>query len=149
MRYAEGVDRDYFSRPRPRLFGHRGAAGVAPENTMVSFRRALADGAEYLELDVHATRDGVVVVIHDATVDRTTDGRGAVRDLTFGELRGLDAGFRFANAEEHPFRGQGVRVPALRELLEELPETALNVEIKQAHPPIERLVVELLEELGA
>ncbi len=140
---------DYFSRSRPRLFGHRGAAGVAPENTLPSFRRAIADGVEYLELDVHGTRDGVVVVIHDPTLARTTDGSGAVRDLSFAELSHFDAGYRFESAGAHPFRALGVRVPALHELLDEFPDTALNIEIKQADPPIEPLVAALLREYGA
>lgn len=139
----------FFSRPRPRLFGHRGAAGVAPENTLPSFRRANADGAEILELDVHASRDGVVVVIHDATLDRTTDGIGAVRDLTFEEIRRHDAGYRFQAAKDsYPYRRQGIRVPALTELLDEFPEVLLNIEIKQSHPPIEKAVVSLLRGLG-
>lgn len=140
---------DYFSAPRPRLYGHRGAAGIAPENTLPSFRRAVADGARYLELDVHATRDGVVVVIHDPTLDRTTDGSGEVRALSFDELRRHDAGFRFESAGGHPYRGRGVRVPALEELLDELPAVPLNVEIKQAEPPIEDAVVRLLERRAA
>jgi glycerophosphoryl diester phosphodiesterase len=139
----------YFARPRPRLFGHRGAAGVAPENTLVSFERAVRDGAGYLELDVHATRDGVVVVIHDATVDRTTDGMGTVCEMTFDELRRRDAGFRFEENGTYPFRGTGVRVPSLEELLVALPDMPLNIEIKQAEPAIEGEVVSLLEEKGA
>lgn len=136
----------YFSSPRPRLFGHRGAAGVAPENTLPSFERAVADGAELLELDVHASRDGVVVVIHDPTLERTTDGQGAVRDFSFAELRRHDAGFRFASGGNHPFRGKGVRIPALKQLLEAFPTVPLNIEIKQVDPPIEPLVVDLLTE---
>jgi glycerophosphoryl diester phosphodiesterase len=143
------MGRGYFARPLPRLFGHRGAAGIAPENTMASFRQALADGAEYLELDVHATHDGVVVVIHDSTLERTTNGAGMVRDLTFAELERLDAGFRFVHDGSYPFRGQGVRVPALEELLEELPDVSLNIEIKQAEPALEPAVVALLERKGA
>src|ERR1044071_2266469 len=107
----------YFSGPRPRLFGHRGAAGLFPENTMPSFRQAVEDGADALELDVHATRDGVVVVIHDGTLERTTDALGPVRDLTFAELGRCDAGFHFSDGRGHPFRGRGVRVPALAEVL--------------------------------
>jgi glycerophosphoryl diester phosphodiesterase len=136
------VSADYFAGPRPRLFGHRGAAGVAPENTMPSFRRAVESGVDALELDVHATRDGVVVVLHDPTLDRTTDGHGPVRERTFEELRERDAGFHFPG---EAFRGRGVRVPALEELLDEFPRTALNIEIKQAEPPIEDAVVSLLE----
>jgi glycerophosphoryl diester phosphodiesterase len=135
---------DYFSGPRPRVFGHRGAAGLAPENTIVSFERAVRDGAAVLELDVHATRDGVVVVIHDDTLDRTTNGSGAVRQLDFAELRRHDAGFRFESDGEHPFRGRGVRVPSLEEILELFPSMPLNIEIKQGEPPIETIVVDLL-----
>jgi glycerophosphoryl diester phosphodiesterase len=136
---------EYFAGPRPRLFGHRGAAGLLPENTMPSFRRAVADGADVLELDVHATRDGVVVVIHDDTLDRTTDGTGRVRELTFDELSRYDAGARFGADVGFPCRGRGIRVPALEELLDELPAVPLNIEIKQAEPAIEDAVVSLLE----
>lgn len=140
---------DYFSRPLPRLFGHRGAAGVAPENTLPSFRIALDEGAEYLELDVHATHDGVPVVIHDATLERTTDGAGAVRERSLAELGRYDAGYRFEREGDHPFRGRGVRVPTLEALLDEFPGVPLNIEVKQADPPIAGLVVSLIERRGA
>jgi glycerophosphoryl diester phosphodiesterase len=136
---------EYFAGPRPRLFGHRGAAGLLPENTMASFRRAVADGADALELDVHATRDGVVVVIHDETLDRTTDGAGRVREQTFAALSRYDAGARFGEEDGLPYRGRGIRVPALEELLDELPALPLNIEIKQTEPAIEDTVVSLLE----
>ena len=113
---------------------------------MESFARALRDGAGYLELDVHATRDGVVVVIHDPTIERTTGGAGTVRDMTFAELRRHDAGFRFEQDGEHPFRGKGIVVPALEELLAAFPTVPLNIEIKQAEPRIEASVVALLEQ---
>lgn len=142
-------DRDYFFRRCPRLYGHRGAAGLAPENTLPSFRRACEDGVGYLELDVHATRDGVVVVIHDATLERTTDGAGEVRSLSFAELCCHDAGHRFERDGEYPFRNCGVRVPSLEELIEALPGMPLNIEIKQAEPAIEERVVELLERCDA
>jgi len=121
-----------FDGTPPRLFGHRGAAGVAPENTLASFRRAHAAGVDVFELDVHATRDGEVVVLHDPTLDRTTDGAGAVAAVTFAELARLDAGHRFTpdDGRTFPFRGQGLRVPRLAELLAEFPDMPLNVEIK-------------------
>jgi glycerophosphoryl diester phosphodiesterase len=141
---------DYFAGPRPRLFAHRGGAGVAPENTIEAFAAGLAAGADRLELDVHATADGHVVVIHDPNVDRTTDGSGAVRDMTLAEIERLDAGYRFADAAgAHPFRGRSIRVPTLAALLEAFPETPLNIEIKQAEPAIEAEVLAVLDRFDA
>ncbi|HEY2389125.1 MAG TPA: glycerophosphodiester phosphodiesterase [Candidatus Binatia bacterium] len=130
----------------PRAFGHRGAAGVAPENTIVSFRRACADGADVLELDVHATADGEIVVLHDPTLERTTDGAGPVAALRYAEVERLDAGHRFTpdGGRTFPFRGTGVRVPRLAELLHELPGVPLNIEIKQETPSIVAEVVALV-----
>lgn len=116
----------------PLLIGHRGAAGLAPENTMPSFREAADRWAvDMIELDVRATADARCVVIHDATVDRTTDGTGAVAEMTLAELRRLDAGYRFTDGRGgHPFRGQGVRVPTLDEVLTAFPALRFTVEIK-------------------
>lgn len=135
-----------FPGPPPRVFGHRGAAGRAPENTLVSFRRARADGADVFELDVHGTADGEIVVLHDPTLDRTTNGTGAVSALPFREVVRLDAGFHFTpdGGRTFPLRGQGVRVPSLGELLREFPGVPLNIEIKQETPSIVAEVAALL-----
>lgn len=116
----------------PVLVAHRGGAGIAPENTMEAFRLAVTGyGADMLEMDAHLTADGQVVVIHDATVDRTTDGSGAVAAMTADQVRSLDAGFRFTDARgEAAFRGRGVRVPLFSEVLEAFPDTRINVECK-------------------
>lgn len=100
---------------RPRFLevhAHRGGAGLAPENTLAAFRKALELGVDALELDLHVTREGVVVVIHDETLDRTTDGRGDVGDLSLEAVKRLDAGGKFGPA----FRGE--RVPTLREVID-------------------------------
>jgi len=116
----------------------------------VAFAAGIAAGAERLELDVHATADGHVVVLHDATVDRTTDGTGAVRTLSLAAVKCLDAGYRFAGpAGDFPFRGRGVRVPTLAEVLAAHPGVPLNIEIKQAEPPIEAAVLAVLDGYGA
>ena len=78
----------FFALPGPIVFGHRGACGECPENTLPSFERALAQGADVLETDVHLTRDGEVVVLHDASLARTTDGNSRVADMRYDELRG-------------------------------------------------------------
>ena len=121
----------YFAPPRPRVFGHRGAAGVAPENTRPSFALAAALGAAYLELDVHATADGEIVVLHDALLDRTTDGSGPVSAQSWAQVGALDAGHHFTHdGHSFPYRGQGVRVPTLAAVLREFPAHRLNIEIK-------------------
>ena len=99
---------------------------------------------------MHATADGHVVVIHDETVDRTTDGTGPVRALTLATVQRLDAGHRFqASDGSYPFRGGGVHVPTLSELLNACPGVPLNIEIKQADPPIEHPVLAVLDGHGA
>jgi glycerophosphoryl diester phosphodiesterase len=114
------------------VVAHRGASAVLPENTMASFARGVEMGADAIELDVHLTADGQLAVIHDETVDRTTDGTGAVADLTMDQLRALDAGFRFADADgAFPHRGAGMAIPTLPEVLAWLPAgVGLVVEIK-------------------
>lgn len=119
-------------RGGPLLIGHRGAAGLAPENTMPSFREAVERWAvDMVELDVRASADGRCVVIHDATVDRTTDGTGPVAEMTLAELQQLDAGYRFRDADAgHPFRGRGITIPTLEQVLTTFPDTRFTIEIK-------------------
>jgi glycerophosphoryl diester phosphodiesterase len=116
----------------PLLIGHRGAAGLVPENTMASFRDAVDRWAvDMIELDLRASADGHCVVIHDPTVDRTTDGAGQVADMTLAELKDLDAGYRFQDKDGGcPFRGQGLRIPTIEEVLAGLPDTPLTLEVK-------------------
>lgn len=116
------------------VIGHRGAAGVAPENTLPSFRRAAEAGADAVELDLHAARSGELVVIHDETVERMTDGEGAVEEMTLEALRRLDAGHRFTadGGATYPFRGKGHRIPTLDEALAAIPDLPVIAEIKSA-----------------
>ncbi|MBX7100917.1 MAG: glycerophosphodiester phosphodiesterase [Myxococcaceae bacterium] len=118
----------------PLHISHRGGAALAPENTLAAFRQAVETfHTDMLELDVRLTRDGVVVVAHDPTVDRCTDGRGPVNSYSFGELIELDAGHRFTrDGATFPFRGQGVRIPTLAEVLTTFPEVRVNLEVKEA-----------------
>ncbi|MBI3178913.1 MAG: hypothetical protein HYZ27_04590 [Deltaproteobacteria bacterium] len=138
------------SLPRPLLIAHRGASRDAPENTMEAFDLAVRLGAHVLELDVRVSKDGVVVVMHDATVDRTTSGRGAVRDLTSSELGALDAGHHFEPVRrDFRFRGRGARVPRLEEVLAAYPKVGFNVEIKGDDPAAVKPVLDVLGHSGA
>ncbi|MEZ4374468.1 MAG: glycerophosphodiester phosphodiesterase family protein [Polyangiaceae bacterium] len=96
---------------------HRGGRKLAPEHTLVAYQNGLDVGADILELDVHATSDGVLVLMHDDTVDRTTNGTGAIKELTFAELRSLDAAYNFSEdgGQTFPYRGKGIQVPTLEE----------------------------------
>ena len=116
---------------------HRGGAGLWPENTMHAFAGAAALGVDVLEMDLHGTADGALVIIHDGTVERTTNGAGAVAALTLAELKKLDAGYRWTNdgGRTFPFRGRSVTVPTLREVLEGFPQARLNIDIKGTPPP--------------
>lgn len=129
---------------------HRGGALEAPENTLVAFGHAQAAGAAMVELDVHLTADGHAVVLHDATVDRTTNGSGPVAALTLAELRELDAAYHFSpDGVAYPFRGLGVRVPTLEEVLQAYPELPLIIEMKADDPDLAAEVARLVEAYDA
>lgn len=168
----------FFQGLTPTLhIAHRGGAALAPENTLEAFRLAVEKyRTDMLELDVHVSRDGELMVAHDATLDRCTDGTGPLKALTADELSRLDAGFRFVRddsiededaspdditldgtatagqleeAERHPFRGRGVRIPRLVEVLRAFPSVRLNLELKEASPGAEQLLAELLRKESA
>ncbi len=114
----------YNDLPRPIIFAHRGASAHAPENTLAAFELALRQGADAVELDAKLTSDGQIVVIHDQTVDRTTDGAGTVRKMTLAELRKLDAGSHF------DITFQGEPIPTLEEVLKAIGQlTFINIEL--------------------
>ncbi|MCP5041499.1 MAG: glycerophosphodiester phosphodiesterase [bacterium] len=137
----------FFEVPGPVIIGHRGAAGSAPENTLPSFERALAIGAEILESDIHATRDGVPVLVHDPDVARTTEGSGSIEDLTLDQLRSLDAGHHFScdAGASFPERGRGIRIPTLEEAFEAFGRARFNLEIKAPGLPLAERVIALVD----
>lgn len=134
------------SAGRPLVIAHRGASGTHPENTLPALAEAIALHSDLIELDLRMSKDGHVVVIHDKTVDRTTDGKGDVEQLTLDDLRKLDAGFAFStdSGKTFPFRGQGITVPTLEEVLTAFPEQLLMLEIKVASPRMIRQVIATL-----
>ena len=121
---------------RPLVIAHRGGRALWPENTLYAFERAVETGVDVLEMDIHTTADGVPVVMHDDTVDRTTDGSGPIHSFTLEELRGLDAGYDWSpdDGQTFPYRGQGITVPTVEEIFAAFPDVPLNIEIKQEEP---------------
>ncbi|MEO1483133.1 MAG: glycerophosphodiester phosphodiesterase [Myxococcota bacterium] len=130
---TEMADHAYLSDgpATPWVIAHRGGARLWPENTLLAFQNAHEAGVDVLEFDVHLSADGELVVIHDATVDRTTEGSGAVADTTVEALQALDAGYRWESPDgETLFRGKGIRIPTLTEVFERFPVQRLNIEMK-------------------
>ncbi len=141
------VAHPFFALRRPFAIGHRGCAGEVPENTLASFARGWADGAAVIETDVHLTRDGVPVLIHDDDVSRVSDGRGAVCDFDWAALSRLDAGYRFAGDDgATPFRGAGHRIPRLAEALDALPGARWNLELKEDLPGLVERTLAVIRE---
>ena len=127
------------------MVAHRGVPVIEPENTLASFALALKQGADALETDLHMTMDGHIVLSHDPSADRMTGVKAEFRAATLTEVKGWDAGFGFQDPDGHrPFAGKGIRVPTLAELLDEFPDVQLNVDIKQASPPMVSALLTLL-----
>ena len=114
------------------VIAHRGGRGLWPENTLYAFERAIKLGVDAIEFDVHLTRDHQLVILHDDTVDRTTDGVGKVEEQDYSTLSLLDAGYRWTddNGKTYPYRGQGIHLPLLEEVLNAFPFVRMNIELK-------------------
>jgi glycerophosphoryl diester phosphodiesterase len=137
------------SLDRLAAIAHRGGSKLRPENTLAAFDHAVSLGVDALECDVHLSRDGEAVVIHDATLDRTSDASGPVASRSAAELSRVDAGFRFGADDGFPFRSRGCGVPTLRELLDRYRDRPLIVEIKGDDPAVGRRAVGIIREHGA
>lgn len=149
---APAPERAFFrlGAPRPLVIAHRGGAGLWPENTLHAFERAAALGADVIETDVRLTADGALVLIHDATVERTTDGAGRVADLTLAELKRLDAGHRFTpdGGRTFPHRGRGLTIPTLAEAFALANGRRFNLEPKDDSPALVTALCRALREHG-
>ncbi len=117
----------------PLVFAHQGGDELWPGNTLFAFERAAALGVDVLEMDAHFTQDGILVIIHDETVDRTTNGTGLVEEMTLAELKQLDAAYWWTQdgGLTYPYKGQGIAIPTLEEIFQALPGYPVNIEIKK------------------
>ena len=144
-------EHEFFAETAPVIIAHRGGKGLAPENTLEAMRMGIEAGAHVIEFDLRATRDLDLVAMHDETVDRTTDGTGAVRDLTLAQVQALDAGYRFSpdGGLTFPFRGKGIRVPTLQEILVAFPDQRLLVDLKETDREVVARAAEVIADHGA
>ncbi len=142
----------FFDPPRPRVFAHRGASGDYPENTLPAFAAARDLGVPYIELDVHMTRDGHVVVAHDDNLKRVGDVDAVICEMTLAELSRIDAAYNFAPATSaggpFPFRGRGIRVPELADVFAACPDQRFIVEIKQTSPSLIDGLIGVIDRAG-
>jgi glycerophosphoryl diester phosphodiesterase len=140
----------FLSAGRPRVFAHRGGCALGPENTIAAFDLGRAAGADGLEFDVHLAADGVVVVCHDDTLERTTNGTGLLRARRAADLARIDAGYRFTNAQgAFPFRGRGVGIPTLEEVLRRYTDMFLIIEMKDDTVAMGQAVADAVRAAGA
>ncbi len=145
---ASEAARNPFFEDRVLNIAHRGANRLAPEETLEAYHAAREVGVDVLEMDIRRTRDGVLVLMHDGSVDRTTNGTGRVDEMTLSEIRALDAGYNFTvdGGAEYPFRGDGVTVPTLIEIFETFPDDYMIIEIKGSDPTVSADYAALLRE---
>jgi len=145
----EHLNTDFFTLAPPRVFGHRGSAGTHPENTLESFRAAVAAGVQYLEFDIHMTRDGQVVVAHDEHLARMCGLDRVIPEMTCAELATADAGRMFTlDGATFPFREKGIRVPRLADVLAEFPKLRMIVEVKQIAPSLVAPMLGVIDRAG-
>ena len=130
----------------PLIIAHQGGDGIWPGDTMFAFQNAADLGVDVLEMDVHITRDGVLVLMHDEAVDRTTDGTGDIESMTLAELKHLDAGYDWSPDEgkTFPFRGQDISIPTMEEVFQAFPDMRMTIEIKKTNVSMSKPFCELI-----
>jgi glycerophosphoryl diester phosphodiesterase len=139
----------FFTASRPLVFAHRGGAALAPENTIAAFDAGVSAGADGIELDVRLSSDGVPVVHHDATLQRTTGRRGRVSRMTADEMAAADAGAHFHTENAQPFRARGCGIPRLEEVLRRYVNTRIIIELKDTTPALASAVVAMVRRCDA
>jgi glycerophosphoryl diester phosphodiesterase len=139
----------FFEAQRPQVFAHRGGCALGPENTIAAFDLGMAAGADGLEVDVHLSSDGIPVVHHDDTLERTTSEGGPIALRTAAELALIDAGCRFVQSGSYPFRGQGIGIPTLAEVLKRFPDVWIIVEMKVDSAQMGEAVARTVRAAGA
>ena len=137
-----------FLSPMPRVVAHRGDSAFFPENTAEAFSSAASLGIDVIETDVHLTKDGEIVIWHDPTLERNTDGRGTLESHTLAELKRYDAGYTFTRdgGKTYPFRGKGVKLITLSEALELCPDERFNIDLKSQEPEIVDRFISVIRE---
>ncbi|MCZ2126487.1 MAG: glycerophosphodiester phosphodiesterase [Anaerolineales bacterium] len=133
---------------RPLVIAHQGGDNVWPGETMYAYQHAAELGADVLEMDIHITKDGEIILMHDETVDRTTDGSGEIESMTLAELKTLDAAYNWSldGGATHPYRGQGLQIVALKEIFQAFPHYRMTIEIKKTRASMAKPFCDLIRQ---
>jgi len=148
MELMHNLNRMHQNDHPPQLYAHRGSTVLAPENTIAAFDLALGYECDVLEIDVRLSKDNVVMVTHDVTLERTTDGTGFVRDFTQAELQALNAAAQFTDLEGKPYRGPSQQLLTLEEMLQRYPTIGINIDIKDPEREAAEAVASVLNSVS-
>jgi glycerophosphoryl diester phosphodiesterase len=143
-------DHPYYSNDLkyPLVIAHQGGDGLWPGDTLFAYQNAAKLGVDVLEMDIHITKDGELILMHDETVDRTTDGTGEIESMTLAELKKLDAGYDWTpdDGQTFPFRGQGITITTLKEIFQAFPDKRMTIEIKKSNTSMIKPFCDLIRE---
>ena len=134
---------------KPVTIAHQGGNKVYPDESLLAFTNAINMGIQVIELDIHRTKDGVIVINHDPTIDRLTDGTGLIREMSWLELQQVDGAYNWSlDGLTYPYRGKGIKILSLIEMMDTFPQQVYDIEIKQHDPPLEKDLCDLLRKYG-
>ena len=134
---------------KPVTIAHQGGNKVYPDESLLAFTNAVDMGIQVLEVDIHRTRDGVLVINHDETINRLTDGSGLIREMSWPGLQQVDGAYNWSpDGLTYPYRGKGVKILSLTAILDSFPQQVYDIEIKQHDPPLENDLCDLLRQYG-
>ena len=134
---------------KPVTIAHQGGNKVYPDESLLAFTNAVDMGIQVLEMDIHRTRDGVLVINHDQAIDRLTDSSGLIREMSWPELQEVDGAYNWSpDGMTYPYRGKGVKILSLYAVLDSFPQQVYDIEIKQHDPPLEKDLCDLLRQYG-
>ena len=134
---------------KPVTIAHQGGNKVYPDESLLAFTNAINMGIQVIELDVHRSRDGIIVINHDDTIDRLTDGTGLIRQMSWAELRQVDGAYNWSpDGLTYPYRGKEIKILSLIEVMDAFPQQVYDIEIKQHDPPLEKDLCDLLRQYG-
>jgi len=134
---------------KPVTIAHQGGNKVYPDESLLAFTNAINMGIQVIELDVHRTKDGIIVINHDQTIDRLTDSSGLIREMSWSGLQQVDGAYNWSpDGLTYPYRGKGVKILSLTAIMDAFPQQVYDIEIKQHDPPLESDLCDLLRQYG-